>query len=150
MDPEVWRWIWLVAAATFVVGEIITGASFFILPFAVGAAAAAVLAFAGASDFWQWLAFLGVSLASFAAVRPLVKRLNQGNNPAGVGADRLIGETGVVITDLDPTAEKLGTVRIGREEWPAQSADRQPIVSGSRIKVLEIQGTRAIVQTVNN
>ena len=22
MDPEVWRWIWLVAAATFVVGEI--------------------------------------------------------------------------------------------------------------------------------
>ena len=28
MDPEVWRWIWLVAAATFVVGEIaMTGAN---------------------------------------------------------------------------------------------------------------------------
>ena len=150
MDPEVWRWVWLMAAATFVVGEIITGASFFILPFAVGAAAAAVLAFAGTSDFWQWLAFVGVSLASFAAVRPLVKKLNQGNNPIGVGADRLIGETGVVVVDLDPTAEKLGIVRIGREEWPAQSVDRQPVVSGSRIEVLEIQGTRAIVRTINN
>ncbi|MGE4566153.1 MAG: NfeD family protein [Acidimicrobiales bacterium] len=150
MDPELWRWVWLVAAATFVVGEIITGTSFFILPFAVGAAAATVLAFAGASDFWQWLAFVGVSLASFAAVRPLVKKLNQGNNPIGVGADRLIGETGVVVVDLDPTAEKLGIVRIGREEWPAQSVDRQPVVSGSRIEVLEIQGTRAIVRTINN
>ena len=150
MDPEVWRWVWLVAAATFVVGEIITGASFFILPFAVGAAAAAVLAFAGTSDFWQWLAFVGVSLASFAAVRPLVKKLNQGNNPIGVGAERLIGEAGVVVVDLDPTAEKLGIVRIGREEWPAQSVDRQPVVSGSRIEVLEIQGTRAIVRTINN
>ncbi len=150
MDPEVWRWVWLMAAATFVVGEIVTGASFFILPFAVGAAAAAVLAFAGTSDFWQWLAFVGVSLASFAAVRPLVKKLNQGNNPIGVGAERLIGEAGVVVVDLDPTAEKLGIVRIGREEWPAQSVDRQPVVSGSRIEVLEIQGTRAIVRTINN
>ena len=104
----------------------------------------------GASDFWQWLAFVGVSLASFAAVRPLVKKLNQGNNPIGVGADRLIGETGVVVVDLDPTAEKLGIVRIGREEWSAQSVDRQPVVSGSRIEVLEIQGTRAIVRTINN
>ena len=150
MDPEVWRWVWLVAAATFVVGEIVTGASFFILPFAEGAAVAAVLAFAGASDFWQWLAFVGVSLASFGAVRPLVKRLNQGNNPIGVGADRLIGETGVVVADLDPQAEKLGTVRIGREEWPAQAADGQLIVSGSSIEVIEIQGTRAIVRTINN
>ncbi|HIG24398.1 MAG TPA: NfeD family protein [Acidimicrobiia bacterium] len=150
MDPEVWRWVWLVAAATFVVGEIVTGASFFILPFAVGAAVAAVLAFAGASDFWQWLAFVGVSLASFAAVRPLVKHLNQGTNPTGVGADRLIGETGVVVADLDPQAEKLGAVRIGREEWPAQAADGQLIVSGSSIEVLEIQGTRAIVRTINN
>ena len=134
----------------FVVGEIVTGASFFILPFAVGAAAAAVLAFAGTSDFWQWLAFVGVSLASFAAVRPLVKKLNPGNKPIGVGAERLIGEAGVVVVDLDPTAEKLGIVRIGREEWPAQSVDRQPVVSGSRIEVLEIQGTRAIVRTINN
>jgi membrane-bound ClpP family serine protease len=56
----------------------------------------------------------------------------------------------VVVADLDPQAEKLGTVRIGREEWPAQAADGQLIVSGSSIEVIEIQGTRAIVRTINN
>ena len=39
MDPEVWRWIWLATAATFIIGEIAT-AAFFLLPFGVGAAAA--------------------------------------------------------------------------------------------------------------
>ena len=45
MDPEVWRWIWLATAATFIVGEIAMTGAFFLLPFGVGAAAATAVAF---------------------------------------------------------------------------------------------------------
>ena len=141
MEPEVWRWIWLVATATFVVGEIAMAGTFFLLPFGVGAAVATVIAFAGADPAWQWLAFVAVSAAAFAAVRPLARRLN-----SGVGAGRLVGETGVVITDLTPDPAHLGAVRIGREEWHAETTDRSHLPSGTRVEVVQIEGTRAVVR----
>ena len=52
MDPEAWRWIWLGAAALFVMGEIAMPGAFFLLPFGVGATAATIVAFAGASEPW--------------------------------------------------------------------------------------------------
>ncbi|MBP67315.1 MAG: activity regulator of membrane protease YbbK [Acidimicrobiaceae bacterium] len=146
VEPEVWRWIWLVASATFVVGEIAMAGTFFLLPFGVGAAVATAAAFAGAAVPWQWLIFVVVSAAAFAAVRPLVKRLESGGNPIGVGASRLIGETGVVVTDLSPDPEQLGVVRIGREEWHAETTDRSHLSSGTRIEVIQIEGTRAVVR----
>ena len=45
-SPDTWRWIWLAAAVVFAVGEIAVAGSFFLLPFAGGAVAAAVVAFA--------------------------------------------------------------------------------------------------------
>src|SRR5690606_4830686 len=46
-SPEFWRWVWLVAAAVFTLGEMAVAGSFFLAPFAIGAAVAAILAFAG-------------------------------------------------------------------------------------------------------
>jgi membrane protein implicated in regulation of membrane protease activity len=149
VEPEVWRWIWLVASATFVVGEIAMAGTFFLLPFGVGAAIATVVAFSGAAASWQWLAFVVVSAAAFAAVRPLVRRLDRGGNPIGVGSSRLIGETGVVIADLSPDPEQMGIVRIGREEWHAETTDGGHLPSGTRIEVVQIEGTRAVVKAVS-
>ena len=148
MDPEVWRWIWLATAATFIIGEIAT-AAFFLLPFGVGAAAATAVAFAGANATWQWLAFVLVSVAAFAGVRPLARRMKRGGNPGGVGADRLVGETGVVVTDLSPDPEHLGTVRIGREEWHAETPDRGHLPAGTSGEVVRIEGTRAVVRSTH-
>ena len=66
-DPEQWRWVWMVAAVVFLVGEMASPGSFFLLPFAVGAGIAAILAFADVDLVWQWLAFVGLSAAFFAA-----------------------------------------------------------------------------------
>lgn len=146
MDPELWRWIWLMTAAVFVVGEILTTGMFFMLPFAIGAAVATVLAFTGAAEGWQWLAFVSVSALAFAAFRPLVRRLDAPGNPVGVGASRLIGETGIVTVDLAPVGGELGAVRIGREEWHAEAADGGPLAAGTTVEVVEIAGTRAVVR----
>ncbi len=149
MDPEVWRWIWLATAATFIVGEIAMTGAFFLLPFGVGAAAATAVAFTGANATWQWLAFVLVSIAAFAGVRPMARRMKRGGNPVGVGADRLVGETGVVVTDLSPDPEHLGTVRIGREEWHAETPDRGHLPAGTSVEVVRIEGTRAVVQSTH-
>ena len=75
MDPEVWRWVWLGAAAAFTVGEIAAAGTFFLLPFALGAAVAAIFAFSGAGSATGLIVFLIVSVIATIAVRPLVKRL---------------------------------------------------------------------------
>ena len=148
MDPEVWRWIWLAAAAALIVAEMNT-VTFFFLPFGVGAAAATAVAFAGANATWQWLAFVLISVAAFAALWPMVRRMERGGNPVGVGADRLVGETGIVVTDLSPDPEHLGTVRIGREEWHVETPDRGHLPAGTSVEVVRIEGTRAVVRSTH-
>ena len=97
MEADVWQWIWLVATGVFVLGEIAMAGSFFLLPFGVGAGIATVLAFAGADEGWQWAAFLVASLGALAGLRPLARRLNEAEQPARVGANRLVGAVGVVV-----------------------------------------------------
>lgn len=145
-DPEFWRWVWLAAAVTFGVGEMTSPGSFFLAPFGIGAAAAAVLSFLGAPIALGWLVFVLVSGGSFMALRPLARRLDAaGPNPRGIGAGRLIGEHGVVLEAVPDGPDALGLVRVGREEWRAQSADNNPIPTGTSVTVIEMKGTRVIV-----
>ena len=44
-SPEDWRWVWIIATAVFAIGELTSPGSFFMLPFAIGALVATVLAF---------------------------------------------------------------------------------------------------------
>jgi len=108
MDPEVWRWIWLVAAATFIVGEIAMTGAFFLLPFGVGAAAATGVAFTGVNATWQWLAFVLVSVAAFAAVRPMARRMKRGGNQPDPAPDLGIHQTSPRDVSQQRTTEQAG------------------------------------------
>jgi membrane protein implicated in regulation of membrane protease activity len=142
-SPESWRWIWMVAAFLFTVGEMASPGSFFLFPFAAGALVAAVLAFAGVGVGFEWVAFVGVSAGAFAALRPIARRLDQGGPAAGIGANRLIGETAIVLDSIGPG--DLGLIRVDREEWRAESLDGSPIAAGTPVRVVEVRGTRAVV-----
>jgi membrane protein implicated in regulation of membrane protease activity len=145
-DPEMWRWVWLGTAVAFGVGEMASPGSFFLAPFALGAAAAAALSFLGAPVGAGWLVFVVVSLAAFIALRPLARRLDAaGGNSLGVGAGRLVGETALVLADVPAGHDSVGLVRIGREEWRAQSADGGPIPKDTQVTVVEVKGTRVVV-----
>ncbi|MCP3853308.1 MAG: NfeD family protein [Actinomycetia bacterium] len=144
MDADIWRWIWLVAAATFTLGEMAMAGTFFLFPFAIGAILAAILSFLGVDVGISWLAFVVGSGASFAALRPLARRLDQGETVDGIGARRLIGESGVVLQAI-PGGAELGLIRVGREEWRAEAADQRALAEGIPIKIIEIRGTRAVV-----
>jgi membrane protein implicated in regulation of membrane protease activity len=144
-DAESWRWIWLGAALFFAVGELAVAGSFFLAPFAIGAAVAAVLAFLDVDLAIQWLAFVGTSLACFLSLRPLARRLDAGEPTDGVGSKRLIGETGTVLEAIPDGLHELGMVRVHREEWRAQTVDGQALAQGELVQVLEQRGTRLVV-----
>jgi len=142
--PEEWRWVWLVATAVFAIGEMATPGSFFLAPFAVGALVASLLAFADVSVGAEWVAFLAVSVATLAALRPVAHRLDRNALDHGVGARRLVGSRATVLEDIPGDAE-LGMVRVDREKWRAQSTDGTRIAAGTIVRVAEVQGTRVIV-----
>lgn len=145
-DPEIWRWVWLAAAVAFGLGELSTPGAFFMAPFAVGAAAAAFVSFLGAPIGLGWLLFVAISVVAFAGFRPLARRLDaKSRNPLGVGATRLVGEHGVVLDPVPEGHDSLGMVRVGREEWRAQSVDGNSIDAGTPVTVLEVKGTRVVV-----
>ena len=146
-DPQMWRWIWLAAVGVFAVGEIVIAGSFFLAPFAIGAAGAAVVAFAGGSIAIQWLAFVVASAIAAASLVPLRRRLDRVEPHVGFGSQRLLGQYGEVLSTIPGAPGATGAVRLGREEWRAESADQVPIAAGSLVKVVDVRGTSVVVRT---
>lgn len=145
MDPEVWRWIWLVAAIVFLAGEVATGGSFFLFPFAIGAGIAAVVSFLGADAWVGWVIFVVASAAGVGLAYPLRRRLDRAEPQDGIGSRRLVGQAATVLELVPGTPTDSGLVRVGREEWRAESADGRPIPPGTTVKVVEVRGTRVVV-----
>jgi membrane protein implicated in regulation of membrane protease activity len=143
--PETWRWIWLVATAAFLLGEVGTGGSLFLLPFAVGAGVASVLAFLGVDVLVEWVAFVAISVAGLFVTNSVRKRLDHDAPQDGIGARRALGQPAQVIRALPGGHAGVGSVLLGREEWRAESLDGSPIPEGTLVKVVEVRGTRLIV-----
>ena len=148
-SPDTWRWIWLVAVVAFTVGELTVAGSFFLAPLAVGALLAALAAFAGVPVAGEWALFLAGSVASYAALRPLARRLESGAPHAPVGAGRWVSREALVIQDIPGGPGGGGRIRLDREEWRAESLTGAPIRAGSTVLVHRVNGTRLIVVPIH-
>jgi membrane protein implicated in regulation of membrane protease activity len=144
-SPETWRWIWVLVAVAAAVGEMSIAGSFFLAPFAIGATAAAVAAFLGLDVPLEWAVFLAASFATFAAFRPLARRLDASSPQSGVGAHRWAGRQGFVVSDIPGPPGETGMIRLDREEWRAESLTGLPIRAGSTVLVSRVDGTRLVV-----
>jgi len=144
MEFEIW-WIWMILAAILLIGEILT-VGFFLIFLSIGSAAAGILALLGVGRPGQIIVFIIVSGILFVFGRRFADRVTE-NQPPGIGADRFIGQEGVVLESIDHNAN-TGSVRIGQDEWRAISESGEIIQKGSRIEVTRINGTRAVVKTI--
>jgi membrane protein implicated in regulation of membrane protease activity len=139
-------WIlWLVAAAAFGVGEMHTG-GFYLLPFAIGAAVAAVLSLLGVGLVLSAVAFFAVSLLVIAALRPVAHRHRRLPPPIRTGAAALVGHRAMVLERI-ANEEGVGCVKIdGGEVWTARSLDDDEVIeAGERVEVVDIKGATALV-----
>jgi membrane protein implicated in regulation of membrane protease activity len=140
VDNESWRWIWTILAVAAAIAEIFT-AGFFLLPIAIGAVGAAVLAWFGVDPIAQWLVFFGVSAIAFAYLRRFAH--HQDDDLPKVGANRWADAQGMVLADINPDTGS-GMVRVGGEEWRA-TTDGPEILAGTRVLVQEVRGSKLVV-----
>lgn len=144
MEALPWFWFWVILAAVLSVGEMLT-TSFFLLPFAIGAAVAAVIQALGGDLLWQWLAFTILSVIALILFRPLAKRITN-QNPQKSGVDRLIGTIGKVIEGQSLAGEIRA--RVGTEVWNVVTDDGSRLAVDCAVEVVAVEGAHLIVRRV--
>lgn len=143
-DVELWRWIWLIGAAVLGIGEMLT-AGLFMLPFAMGAIAAGILAFANVAVPVQVAVFVATSFASLWGLKRFAHRDNEPLHP--VGAKRYINASATVIEPIDRVAG-TGRVRLDTEQWRATTPGDEPIEPGTEVRVVDVTGARLVVEPI--
>ena len=136
----------MAVGVAFLLGEMATPGSFFMLPFAIGAVVACVRSRSPAvGSVCSGCCSSSCRPLASAAFIPLRRRLDMEAPVDGVGARRLMNQAAVVISAVGPGPNGVGTVRVGREEWRAESANRVGIPEGAVVKVIEVRGTSVVV-----
>ena len=151
VDLDVWPWVWLFIAVVFALIEVtILGGSFVLLPFAVSAFVASLLGFYDASIEAQWAVFVVGGGALWIGFYRWAKTfLRENVLPPGVGADRLVGLVGIVTVSVAPDdTERLGRISVAGEVWGATASDNELLSSGTRVRIISMQGTRAVVERI--
>ena len=112
--------------------------------FVIGAICAAIATIFTGSLIIQSLIFLTVSLVALIVTKPIVKKIKKNNKKVNTNSDRLVGQIGDVLFDIED-AQSIGQVKVMGEIWSARS-DFAPIRKGTKIKVLAIEGVKLLVE----
>jgi membrane protein implicated in regulation of membrane protease activity len=136
--------VWLVVACVLGLGEMHQG-GFYLAPFALGAALAAVVALLGVGFPLAAVVFLACSGIVFATLRPVARRHRRLPPAIRTGAAALVGRKATVIERI-ANDEGVGCVKIDGEVWTARSYDETDVFApGERVEVVEIRGATALV-----
>ena len=134
--------IWLIIAGVALIVEIMT-VGFLVFWLAIGALIAMVVSFFIDSILVQTAVFVVSSAILIFATKPFVKKFANTKN-VKTNAFSIIGKEGLVIKDIDSINEK-GQVKVSGETWTAIGKDDEKIPVGTKVKVTEIDGVKAIV-----
>jgi membrane protein implicated in regulation of membrane protease activity len=135
--------IWLIIAGIFAVAEVFTP-GFVLLWFAVGAAAAALLALLGITSFAaQIIVFLLVSVALVIASRTIFERflVRTSSGPhLKTGVELMIGQIGTVVENSRGALQE-GAVKVSGSVWTAFPVDgEEPLQAGESVTIERVEG----------
>lgn len=135
---------WLVAAAVFVVIEIMT-MGLTTIWFAGGALVGAVMAAVSLPLWSQIIAFAVISVILLILTRPWALKYVNGRT-IKTNVDSLIGQTGLVTQDIDNLNAK-GQVKVRGQIWTARSiSDEVKLHEGQKVSIESISGVKVIVK----
>lgn len=138
--------LWVVLLVLFTVIEAVT-IQLVSIWFALGALGALIASFCSADIRLQLIIFLGVSIISLIATRPLVKKFTS-SRIQSTNADRCIGENAIVVEEINNLLAK-GQAKINGNTWTARSSDGSIIAEGSTVVVEKIEGVKLIVNKLD-
>jgi membrane protein implicated in regulation of membrane protease activity len=116
--------------------------------FCLGSLVALFAAWMGANLVVQLGLFVVVSVLSMALIRPLARKWWLPRTEK-TNADRILEHQGVVLETID-NLNAHGQIKVGGGVWTARSADGNVIPEGSLVRVLRIEGVKAIVERWEN
>ena len=141
VDIDAWVW-WLIGAVALGIPLVVTAMPEFGM-FAVGAVAGAIVAALGGGIVLQVVAFVIVSVALVAVVRPIANRHREQRPKLVTGIDALKGKQAVVLERVDGSG---GRIKLAGEVWSARPLDGTLSYDvGQEVDVVEIEGATAIV-----
>ena len=129
----VWVWVAVMALAAFIEAATPMLVSIW---FSVGALAAMLAAYFGASLTVQLLLFVFVSIAALVGLRPLARRFID-PHIVPTNADRLLGGEAQVTETID-NDRAAGAVYIDGKTWTARSEDGGVIPAGEQVEVVRM------------
>jgi membrane protein implicated in regulation of membrane protease activity len=136
--------LWLIAAVVLAIAEVLN-LSFFLFPFAIGAAAAAVTELVGLGTPIAVVVFAVFTALSFGIVRPIARRHLTTPPQIRTGTAALVGRQAIVLERI-ANDEGVGVVKIDGEVWTARAYDEDDVIeAGKRVQVIQIRGATALV-----
>jgi membrane protein implicated in regulation of membrane protease activity len=118
-------------------------AGLFMLPFAIGAIAAAILAFANVAVPIQIGVFIAGSILSLWGIQRFAWSNREPMH--AVGAKRYVDARATVIEKIDRIAG-TGRVRLDTEQWRATTVLDEVIEVGTEVRVVDVTGARLVVE----
>lgn len=134
-------WVVLLIAFAAIEGLTITLVSIW---FCIGSLAALVAATFGTPLGGQIAIFAVVSLVCIGLIRPFTKKFLV-KHEEKTNADRIIDADGIVIEPIN-NLQASGQIKVKGEYWTARSAQDEEIQAGEQVRVLRIEGVKAIVE----
>ena len=137
---------WLIVAGCFFVLEILT-TGFLVFWFGIAALITMLLSFIVTSKLLQTLIFVFFSVILLFATKPLVKKITANDKNIKTNAFSIEGKTGKVLIDINPI-EGQGQIKVDGEKWSAKTSDGTFIPKDSDVRVIKIEGVKAIVELI--
>ena len=137
---------WLLVSLLCLVLELTNG-DFFIMCFAIGGVAAAIVSAFSDSFTLQVIVFAVVSALSIFFVRPFaLKYLHKNKDNRVSNADAIIGRIGKVTESI--VANGHGRVKVDGDSWKAVTANNLAIEEGTTVRIVALNSIIVTVERV--
>ena len=138
--------IWLIIAILFFILEMM-GPGFLLFWVGVGALIAMIVSIFVDSIAIQIGVFTISSIALLFCTRPLAKKLTK-HDTTVTNANSIIGKKGIVTKEID-SIKGIGQIKVDGEIWSAKSSTNEIIPEKTEIKIIDINGVKAVVEKSN-
>ena len=135
-------WVWAVVTIATFVAEIVS-VELVCVWFSFGGLIAFILALCSVGETVQIVVFTAVAALSFMCLRPICKKLLK-NSQEKTNVDSVVGTVHTLVSDI--SEEKAGEIKINGVSWRVVSKDNQTFAVGEKVKIIEVQGNKFIVE----